>query len=166
VTTKNRAFDVGLIVGVVLIGSVCWVYLHSYDLSVGGIALALFGLILISLSVWRNIDLSVNEKGITAKFEQFAAEVKAETSAAKEKVEKTEHIALVAVKSIDNLKQSIDIRNAQAVLSAAGYSVFADGLLGPQTISVIKQFQKEKGIAVTGELDRETMLAMKLYPMN
>ncbi|GAB4060146.1 peptidoglycan-binding domain-containing protein [Uliginosibacterium sediminicola] len=126
----------------------------------------MFGLILISLSVWRNIDLSIDEKGITAKFEQFAAEVKAETGAAIEKIEKTESVALEVAKSVTNLKRSIDVRNAQAVLSAAGYAVFADGFMGPQTNAALKRFQEEKGIPVTGELDRETMAAMKLFPMN
>jgi hypothetical protein len=163
---KNRTFEVGMLVGISLLGSVCWVYLQTHDLTSGGLAIALFGFILLSLSVWRNIDVSIGQKGITAKFEQFAAEIKAETNAVIDKIEKTESVAAETADAVVKLKRSIDVRNAQAVLAAAGYSAFADGVIGPQTIIAIKAFQSDKGLPVTGELDRETLNAMHLSPMN
>jgi hypothetical protein len=49
-----------------------------------------------------------------------------------------------------------DIMSAQVRLQALGYELDVDGFIGPETREVITQFQHEKGLPVTGQLDRAT----------
>jgi hypothetical protein len=49
-----------------------------------------------------------------------------------------------------------DVMSAQVRLQALGYDLDVDGFIGPETREVITQFQHEKGLPVTGQLDRAT----------
>jgi hypothetical protein len=49
-----------------------------------------------------------------------------------------------------------DVMSAQVRLQALGYELDVDGFIGPETREVITQFQHEKGLPVTGQLDRAT----------
>ena len=39
-----------------------------------------------------------------------------------------------------------------------------DGIIGPKTVSAVKQFQKHKNLTVTGKLDDSTIAALGLQP--
>jgi hypothetical protein len=72
---KNRitmaATILGLVLGSVMISTVCWTYAMHQQFGVGGAVLTVFGAILVGLSVWRTIDVSISPKGgVKAKFEQ------------------------------------------------------------------------------------------------
>lgn len=57
---------------------------------------------------------------------------------------------------------SQDVAEAQQALKAAGFDPgSADGVLGPQTRQAIRDFQRAKGVPVTGELDQETQRALR-----
>jgi peptidoglycan hydrolase-like protein with peptidoglycan-binding domain len=57
---------------------------------------------------------------------------------------------------------SQDVAEAQQALKAAGFDPgSADGVLGPQTRQAIRDFQRARGVPVTGELDRETQRALR-----
>jgi peptidoglycan hydrolase-like protein with peptidoglycan-binding domain len=50
------------------------------------------------------------------------------------------------------------MKAAQTLLNKYGYKAgVADGKMGPRTRQALRRFQKEQGIAVTGNLDPETM---------
>lgn len=56
---------------------------------------------------------------------------------------------------------SMSMRQAQERLSALGYNVGTpDGAAGPRTTKALREFQKDKGIAVTGRLDAATQDAL------
>ena len=52
------------------------------------------------------------------------------------------------------------IRQAQQQLSQQGHQVSADGVMGPQTRSALKKFQREKGLQASGSLDQSTLTAL------
>lgn len=53
------------------------------------------------------------------------------------------------------------VRSAQQALKNKGYDPgAADGKLGPQTESALKQFQQAQGLTQSGELDQKTMSAL------
>lgn len=55
-----------------------------------------------------------------------------------------------------------DIRRAQETLDGLGYRVGGvDGRLGRQTRTAIRNFQRDKNLNATGELDRETLAALE-----
>ncbi len=55
------------------------------------------------------------------------------------------------------------VKQAQEKLSADGKDVGApDGQLGPKTQAALKEFQQEKGLQQTGQLDQETIAALDL----
>jgi peptidoglycan hydrolase-like protein with peptidoglycan-binding domain len=56
---------------------------------------------------------------------------------------------------------SSTVRNAQSALSDKGYSVGAiDGHWGTQTMSAVRRFQEDKGLAPSGTLDSATLTAL------
>lgn len=53
------------------------------------------------------------------------------------------------------------VRSAQDALIAQGYSVgAADGQWGPNTMSAVRRFQADKGLAQSGTLDNSTLAAL------
>jgi hypothetical protein len=72
---EDAAFAVGLGLGSVLLASVCFVYLRSQSFGVGGSFLSICGLILVGMSAWSKIDVSVTTKDFSAKFEQIEKHV-------------------------------------------------------------------------------------------
>lgn len=49
------------------------------------------------------------------------------------------------------------VRKAQQALNQEGYSLQVDGIVGPQTRGAVKQFQQDKGLQASGELDGNTL---------
>jgi peptidoglycan hydrolase-like protein with peptidoglycan-binding domain len=59
------------------------------------------------------------------------------------------------------LSQS-EVREVQRQLDKAGYPIAsADGVMGPKTETAIRNFQRDKGLNATGELNDETMKALR-----
>jgi peptidoglycan hydrolase-like protein with peptidoglycan-binding domain len=55
-----------------------------------------------------------------------------------------------------------DVRGAQETLEALGYQVGSfDGRMGPRTRTAIRNFQRDKGLNATGELDEATLAALE-----
>ena len=53
------------------------------------------------------------------------------------------------------------VMKLQNALNANGASITADGKMGPKTKSALMDFQKAKGLKVTGKVDKETLAALK-----
>jgi hypothetical protein len=58
---------VGLVVGVVCVGTVCLVFGRRRTFGLGGSVLCFTGLLLIGLSVWKNAEIQVADNGVTVK---------------------------------------------------------------------------------------------------
>ncbi|MEW8627047.1 MAG: hypothetical protein AB2551_14940 [Candidatus Thiodiazotropha sp.] len=70
----------GIIFGSLLLGSVIFVYVRHREFGVGGSILTPFGVMLLGLSVWKTVDISVTaDGGLEAKFRSI--EAKAERAA-------------------------------------------------------------------------------------
>ena len=55
------------------------------------------------------------------------------------------------------------VKQAQEKLSQEGKDVgTADGKMGPKTQAALKDFQQEKGLQASGELDQETVAALDI----
>ena len=54
------------------------------------------------------------------------------------------------------------VKQAQQKLSEGGKDVAVDGQMGPKTQAALKEFQQEKGLQASGQLDRETIAALDL----
>jgi peptidoglycan hydrolase-like protein with peptidoglycan-binding domain len=52
--------------------------------------------------------------------------------------------------------QSSSVKTVQSALNKEGYTVAVDGKMGKQTKTALKQFQKAKGLKVTGKIDSPT----------
>lgn len=74
-------------------------------------------------------------------------------------VVKEKHVETVVEPKAKPVKVTPDlVRGAQAKLSAMGYDAGpADGTPGTRTQAAIRQFQTDKGLAVTGRLDGPTL---------
>lgn len=55
---------------------------------------------------------------------------------------------------------SADVRAVQNALRSTGIAVTADGIVGPKTREALKQFQRENGLRVTGDIDAATVQAL------
>ena len=54
------------------------------------------------------------------------------------------------------------IISVQKALNKQGFKVKVDGIAGPKTRAVIKSFQKQKGLKVTGKADKATLAKLGL----
>jgi peptidoglycan hydrolase-like protein with peptidoglycan-binding domain len=52
------------------------------------------------------------------------------------------------------------IKQVQEKLSQAGHEVQADGIMGPKTQAALKEFQEQKGLQASGQLDQQTLAAL------
>lgn len=58
-------------------------------------------------------------------------------------------------------KRSSDVAWVQRALKNLGYSISVDGYYGNQTANVVKRFQDEYGLPVTGKVDADTLSVIK-----
>jgi hypothetical protein len=62
------------------------------------------------------------------------------------------------------LSQSM-VREVQMKLNQKGFDVGGpDGVMGPRTRDALMQFQRQQGLAASGEIDNETMTALDIGP--
>jgi peptidoglycan hydrolase-like protein with peptidoglycan-binding domain len=60
-------------------------------------------------------------------------------------------------------KQSPEVvKQVQQKLSENGQDVQPDGKMGPKTQAALKEFQQQNGIKPTGQLDQQTLAALKI----
>ena len=62
-------------------------------------------------------------------------------------------------------KDQAGIKRGQTKLKNRGWNIVADGLYGPNTAKIVKQFQKEKGLKVDGALGVKTWNALWTAPI-
>jgi len=72
---KDMAFVAGLVLGCLIIVSVCWVWVRRQVLGMGGGLLSFFGVVLVGLSVWSSASVEVSADGFRAEFEQLEKQV-------------------------------------------------------------------------------------------
>ncbi len=72
---KEMAFLVGLLLGCMVLVSVCWVWIRKQVLGVGGGVLSFFGVLLVGLSVWSGASVEVSADGFRAEFERLEEQV-------------------------------------------------------------------------------------------
>jgi len=56
------------------------------------------------------------------------------------------------------------VRKAQQVLNKNGFRTGVDGMMGPRTQGALKRFQKSHDLEPTGQLNRQTLVALGLQP--
>ena len=56
-------------------------------------------------------------------------------------------------------------RDVQQALERKGYDVGPiDGVMGPRTQSALREFQQQQGLAQSGQIDQQTLLALDVQP--
>jgi hypothetical protein len=155
---KELVFKVALVLGGLILLTVCAVYAIYHTFGLGGSVLTVSGLILVGMSVWRKIDVSVSAKGFEAKLEQVEAKAIEAHAQATKSIMKAEQTS----KEVGKLKHSLQVQNVQLALASKGYKVFADGYLGPQTKQAIREFQSKNGLTASGEIDSTTIRALQI----
>lgn len=159
---SNPAYIVALVLGSIMLLSVCFVYVRHQVLKLSGMGLAGFAVILVGMSVWKNIDVSVDENGFTAKLEQaieIANQAKKETAEIKQLNQQTTEATLA-------LKETVDTIRIQEVLRDKGlYKGALIGQLDAETVKSISTFQEQSGIPKTGTLNTKTIRKLGIQPI-
>ena len=62
----------------------------------------------------------------------------------------------LVVTSAPSFAATTDVKAVQSALTKAGYNVKVDGKMGKETAAALKQYQKAKGLPVTGKADAAT----------
>jgi hypothetical protein len=156
--TSELVYRVALVLGGLMLVTVCGVFAIHQTFGLGGSVLTASGVVLVGMSIWRKIDVSVSEKGFTAKLEKVETQVQEARAQASKGIE----TARQATQAIGKLRHSLLVQNVQNALKQKGYKVFADGLLGPQTRHAIKEFQAKTGLPQSGDIDSETIRALQI----
>jgi hypothetical protein len=162
ITMNNPAYIVALVLGSIMLLSVCFVYVRHQVLQFSGMGLAAFAVILVGMSVWKNIDVSVDQNGFTAKLEQaieIANQAKKENAELKQLNEDNTQAALA-------LKETVETIRVQEALREKGlYRGALVGQLDSATRKSISDFQEQKGIPKTGTLDTTTIKELGIKPI-
>ncbi|MGE8149668.1 peptidoglycan-binding domain-containing protein [Pseudomonas vancouverensis] len=157
--TINPAFFVALVLGALMLASVCYVYVSRQTFGLGGACLSGLGVVLVGMSVWTTIDVTFDAKGVRAKLEQVETIAKrAESTASQAQVE-----SRTTSQAVDQLGQAVEFSMLQDRLKAAGvYDGVSDGHFGPATKAALARLQQQKGLPATGELDEATRRILNL----
>lgn len=159
---ENPAYIVALVLGGIMLLSVCYVYIRHQVLQVGGMAMSGFAVLLVGMSVWKSIDISVDDKGFSAKLEQAIAaanEAKAEATQAKEIGAQNREAAVA-------LGNTVQVMKTQDTLRSLGlYRGPLDGELSAATKQSLLQFQQSRNLPGTATLDERTVSALRLKPV-
>lgn len=113
---KEMAFIAGLILGSLVIMSVCWVWVRNQVLGIGGGILSFFGVLLVGLSVWSSASVEVSADGFSARLDKLQNEVQV---VVRNNQEISEDIKLVAdtnqliSRQVKVAANSIEINKAQ-----------------------------------------------------
>lgn len=75
-------------------------------------------------------------------------------------------ISTFAPLSVESGVTTLNVYAAQQRLDALGYEINADGSFGPITQSVVKRFQEDQGITISGTLDRKTIETINASVLN
>ena len=158
----NPAYIVAMAMGVVMLLSVCFVYVRHQTLALGGMSLSAFAVVLLGMSVWRSIDVSVNGQGVQAKLDQAVAaanEARQEVAVVKQATEQN-------VEATRALKATVETVRAQGALRDLGfYRGAVDGNSGAMTTKSIRDFQAARQLPATGVLDSRTIQALGIKPV-
>jgi hypothetical protein len=154
---ENFVFLSALALGVMLLASVCYIYVKNQSFGLGGSCLSGMGVILVGMSVWKNINFSMDATGIKAQLEQVQSVAKsAEHAASKAQAE-----AQTSSQAVSQLQSRLDVMLVQEKLTEAGmYKGPPDGVLGAMTKSTLMRYQESKGLPPTGLIDEPTKRVM------
>lgn len=159
---QNPAYAVALILGGIMLLSVCYVYVRHQVLQAGGMAMSGFAVLLVGMSVWKSIDISVNEQGFSARLEQAIAaanEARAEAAQARE-------IGVQSREAAVALGNTLQVMQTQDALRTLGlYRGPLDGELSAATKQSLLQFQQSRNLPGTATLDERTVRALQLAPV-
>jgi len=113
----------GLLLGSVAVISAAWVWVRHRVFGSGGSVLSVVGVILIGLSIWKNVEVRAGADGIEWKFEQLQsriAETESRVAEAESKAAEAVEQGRLAVRNAelarDNLIHLTDELRSQAVL--------------------------------------------------
>jgi hypothetical protein len=85
--------------------------------------------------------------------QKAAAEAKAATPAPNK-------VAAASKPNIVKDNKGSAVKQAQTLLAKHGFACKPDGDFGPKTQELVKQFQKSRGLSVTGDVDQDTWAAL------
>ncbi|WP_321917448.1 MULTISPECIES: peptidoglycan-binding domain-containing protein [Paraburkholderia] len=153
---SNPAFLIGLVLGALMIVAVVYVYVKHRSFGLGGSCMSLLGVVLVGMSVWKSVDVSIDGKGMSARLDQVETIAKrAENSASQ-----AQDIAGKTAQNVAGLQSTVQTALLQEKLKATGlYSAPVDGHMGAATQSALRRFQEMKGLPTTGILDDATKRA-------
>lgn len=160
---ENHAFVVGLVLGAVMLASVCFVYIKHQKFGIGGATLSGLAVILVGMSVWPTIKFGFDGQRFWAELEQ-AQQVARQASKDAEEAKKE---TMNTRQAVTSLKTTLTTVIAQEKLKAANlYSGASDGQLSPGMITALKKLQASQGLGRSGELDEPTKnaLGIRLSP--
>ena len=139
---------VGLLIGSVLMLSVCFVFIRHRFFGPGGAALSILGAILIGMSVWSNINVSVGaDGGFRAELSQIRDQV-AKIDSKNDQLRQTVSTVESQVKETQNVVQSLRNNIAEFQLDE---KMPADGIFGPRTDIALRNQLKEMNASITDE---------------
>jgi lysozyme len=82
--------------------------------------------------------------------------------ATEESIDNSQPIKPRILKLLPILMQGEDVRQVQAALQKAGFSLQCDGFFGQETEQAVRQFQQQKGLMVDGQVGTATRTALGL----
>ncbi|EKA7416337.1 TPA: hypothetical protein ACQYF6_000119 [Vibrio parahaemolyticus] len=133
---------IGLLVGAVMIASVCSVYYKHQRFGLGGSILSLLGTVLIGMSVWSKISINVEPGGgFSAELTQLKEDVKI-INQQTQRIEESVSVVQSDLRQTKNSVQGIsrEIKNFQM-----SQDLMADGDFGPATELKLKQHLRKIG---------------------
>jgi hypothetical protein len=114
---ETWTYVIGLIIGSVAVLAVIFVYVKDRTFGTGGTALSLVGVILLGLSIWSDIQISVNKEGVDARFETIERNIEMIANTSADLTKEVDKVANNVQKSNTQFLELTNTLNSRKVIS-------------------------------------------------
>jgi tetratricopeptide (TPR) repeat protein len=157
-TLPTITFALGILFGSIMLSTVCWVYLTRQEFGIAGAFLTVFGVVLLGLSIWKTIHVSVDSQGkVSAKLEERVEQIQ-------EDVRQVSQDAQDVKQDVQQVSQ--DVKELETIVVSELSPLSATQ---PKTVKKLRQETKSQALIMEGryqealEVDPDNIIALTRY---
>ena len=163
------AYIVAMVLGVMMWLAVMYVYVRHQAIPFNGLALSFFAFLLVSMSVYSSVSISIDADGLKAdlaKALETAEQAQSQAAVAREAAAVLESENSKMAQATERLQESFQTLTVQSELKSKGYyGGPLDGSLNAQTKTALRDYQARHNLSTTSTITAETLSTLQVAPV-